>query len=219
MRRDMTPASKRRLLLITAILIALATVAPAQSGRRGSKRSPVPAPEPAPSPTPAATKPQASARIELLVAVNDPTAFDRVPIVAPEIALEACARRLKEAKEIAIDVASRPMTRAEAISAAKAETTRYVAFLEVKNQRAEFGAESSGQDRLYIDFAVFEPGTAKLKKSGRAQHSTGRAGSVGVTIPGMGDGMYSDYELREAARHAADRILDAFQIRLGGWPR
>lgn len=111
------------------------------------------------------------------------------------------------------------MTRGEAISTAKTETTRYVVFLEVKNERAEYGAESSGQDRLYINFAVFEPGTAKIKKSGRAQYSTARAGNVGVTVPGMGDGLYSEYALREAARQAADRILDAFQIRVGGWPR
>lgn len=133
--------------------------------------------------------------------------------------LEACAQRLKESKEIATEPALRRMTRGEAISAAKAETTRYVVFLEVKNERAQFGAESSGQDRLYIDFAVFEPGTAKIKRSGRAQHSTGRAGTVGVTVPVIGDSVHSEYAIKEAARQAADRILDAFQVRVGEWPR
>lgn len=211
--------SAQRLVLLLAVLIASTAVAAAQSGRRGPTKSPAPAPEPVLSPTSASTRPQTPARIQLLVAVNDPSGFDRVPLVAPEIVLTACGQRLKEAKEVATDLSSRRMTRAEAISAAKAETTRYVVFLEVKNERAEFGAESSGQDRLYINFAVFEPGTAKLKKSGRAQHSTGRAGNVGVTVPGIGDGLYSEYAIREAARQAADRILEAFQIRRDGWPR
>ena len=143
-----------RFVLVIAVAIASATVLAAQSGRRGPTKSPVPTPEPVPSPTPALPKAKTPARIQLLVAVNDAGGFDRVPPLVPEIVLEACMQRLKEAKEVAADGSSRRMTRAEAISAAKAETIRYVVFLEVKNERAQFGAESSGQDRLYIDFAL-----------------------------------------------------------------
>lgn len=205
-----------RLLLITVTLVALATAAAAQSGRRGPAKYPTPAPQPSPTPSVEQPKPKPPARIQLLVVANDPVGFDRVPMAAPDIVLDACAQRLNEATEIAIDRSSRRLTRGEAIKAAKAETTRYVVFLEVKNERAEFGAESSGQDRLYVNFAVFEPGTAKMKSSGRVQYSTGRAGSVGVTVPGMGDGLYSEYALKETGRQAAERILDAFQIRR--WP-
>jgi hypothetical protein len=112
------------------------------------------------------------------------------------------------------------MTRAEAIMAAKAETTRYVVWLEVRNERDDYGAEASSQsNRLYVTFTIFEPGTAKIKRSGRAQHGTGKVGNVGVTVPGMGDAVYSEYAIKETARQAADRILDAFQIKTGGWPR
>lgn len=220
MRRNMTLFSGRRLLLPAAVLIALATVVAAQSGRRAPTKSPVPAPEPVPSPTEAPPKTQTSARIQLLVAVNEPSGFDRIPLAVPETVIEACVLRLRETKEVASVPASRRMTRAEAIMAAKAETTRYVVWLEVRNERDDYGAEASPySNRLYVTFTIFEPGTAKIKKSGRAQHGTGKVGNVGVTVPGMGDAVYSEYAIKETAKQAADKILNAFQIKIDGWPR
>jgi hypothetical protein len=110
------------------------------------------------------------------------------------------------------------MTRAEAVKAAKAETTRYVVWLQLGNERDDYGADVSTQgNRFYVNYTIFEPGSAKIKKSGRAQRGTGNLGNVGVTVPTTRDAVYSDYAIKETARQAADRILDAFQI--GGWPR
>ena len=175
----------RRLLLITAILIALAAVVTAQSGRRGPTKSRPPAPQPSPTTPEPETKPKTSARIQLLVAVDEPSGFNRVPLSVPETALETCVQRLGEAATgIAAVPASRRMTRAEAVKAAKAETTRYVVWLQVGNERDDFGADVSTQsNRFYINYTIFEPGSAKIKKSGRAQRGTGNLGNVGVTIP------------------------------------
>lgn len=219
MRRIMTVTYGRRLLLITALLIALPAVVTAQSGRRGSTKSHPPAPQPVPSTTESQTKSQTSARIQLLVAVDQPSAFNRVPLSVPETVLETCVQRLGAvATGVAAVPAQRRMTRAEAVKAAKAETTRYVVWLQVGNERDDFGADVSTQsNRFYINYTIYEPGSAKIKKSGRAHRGTGNLGNVGVTIPTTRDAVYSDHAIKETARQAAERILDAFQI--GGWPR
>lgn len=219
MRRIMGVTYGRRLLLITALLIALPAVVIAQSGRRGPTKSRPPAPEPVPSTIESQTKSKTSARIQLLVAVDESSGFSRVPLSVPETVLETCVQRLSAAAAgIAAVPASRRMTRPEAVKAAKAETTRYVVWLQVGNERDDFGADVSTQsNRLYINYTIFEPGSAKIKRSGRAQRGTGNLGNVGVTVPTTRDAVYSDYAIKETARQAADRILDAFQI--GGWPR
>ena len=221
MRLNMTVTYGRRLLLMPAILIALTAVVTAQSGRRGPTKSPTPAPQPVPSPVGAQPKPETSARIQLLVALDEPSGFSRVPLAISETVLETCVQRLAAAaKDVAATAAARRMTRAEAVKAAKAETTRYVVWLQVANERDDYGAEVSSQSNgVYVIFTIFEPGSAKTKRSGRAQHGRGNVGSVGVTIPSTRGAVYSDYVIKETARQAADRILDAFQIRLGEWPR
>ena len=203
-------------MLLLAVLIASTAVVAAQSGRRGGVKSSAPPAPPVPTATEAQAKPQAPARIQLLVAVDEPSGFTRLPLTVPETVLETCVQRLgAAAKDVAAIAASRRMTRSEAVKAAKAETTRYLVWLEVRSEREDYGAEVSSQsDRVYILFTILEPGSAKVKKSGRVQ--PGKLGNVGVTVPTRGV-VHSDYAIRETARQAADRILDAFQI--GGWPR
>lgn len=219
MRRTITMTYGRRLLLIMALLIALPAGVTAQSGRRGPTKSRPPAPQASPtSPEPEA-KSNTSARIQLLVAVDEPSAFNRVPLSVPETVLETCVQRLGAAATgVAAVPASRRMTRSEVVKVAKAEKTRYVVWLQVGNERDDFGADVSTQNnRFYVNYTIFEPGSAKIKKSGRAQRGTGNLGNVGVTVPTTRDAVYSEYAIKETARQAADRILDAFQI--GGWPR
>jgi hypothetical protein len=113
------------------------------------------------------------------------------------------------------------MTRHEAIKAAKAETGRHIIWLQVGNERAGYGAEISTQsDQLYVNYMIFEAGTGKIKASGRAQYGTGKVGDVGVSGPTSSRRTIgnSDYAIKQSARQAAEKILEAFGVRLGGWP-
>ena len=203
-----------------AVLIASTAVVAAQSGRRGGVKSSPPATPPVASPTEAQSKPQTSSRLQLLIAIDSPTGFDGVPYRSPDIVLEACVRRLAESKDVTPTPALQRMTRSESLQAAKAETVRYVVWLQVRNEQAEYGADiSTHSDQLYVTFMIYEPGTAKLKGSGRAQFGTGKVGNVGVSGPSARRAVYSDYAIKETAKQAADKILDAFQIKIGGWPR
>lgn len=220
MPRKMSTLSARRLVLLLSVLIASTAVVAAQSGRRSGVKSSPPAPPPAASPTEEPSKPKTPARIQLLVAIDSPTGFDGVPFRSQDIVLEACVRRLAESKDVMPMPAGQPMTRSEGLKAAKAETVRYVVWLQVRNEQADNGADVSTQSaQLYVTYMIYEPGTAKLKGSGRAQYGTGKVGNVGVSGPSARRAVYSDYAIKETARQAADKILDAFQIKIGGWPR
>jgi hypothetical protein len=220
MPRKMNTLSARRLVPVLAVLIVSTAVVVAQSGRRSGVKSSAPAPPPVASPAEEPSKPKTSARIQLLVAIDSPSGFDGVPFRSSDIVLEACLRRLAESTDVTPTPALRPMTRSEVLKAAKAETVRYVVWLQVRNEQADYGADvSTHSDQLYVSFMIYEPGTGKLKGSGRAQYGTGKVGNVGVSGPSARRAVYSDYAIKETAKLAADNILDAFQIKIGGWPR
>lgn len=207
-------------MLVLAVVIASTAVVAAQSGRRSGVKSGAPTIPPVASPTEAPSKPKTPARFQLLVAIDSPTGFDGVPLRSQDIVLEACLRRLAESNDVAVTPAIRPMTRSDGLKAAKAETVRYVVWLQVRNEQADYGADVSTQgDQFYVTFMIYEPGTAKLKGSGRAQYGTAKVGNVGVSGPSARRAVFSDYELKETAKQAADRILDTFQVKIGGWPR
>ena len=220
MPRNMSSFSPRKLFLLIAVLIASTAVVAAQSGRRGGSKSSAPATPPVASPTEAPSKPKTPSRIQLLVAIDSPTGFDGVPYRIPDTVLEACLRRLAESKDVTATPALQQMTRSEVLKAAKAETVRYVVWLQVRNEQADYSADvSSYRDQLYVTFTIYEPGTAKTKDSGRADYATSKVGNVGVSGPSARRAVYSDYAIKETAKQAADKILNAFQIKIGGWPR
>ena len=155
----------------------------------------------------------------MLVAIDNPGGFDQVPYHIPDTVLETCLRRLAEAKGVKPTAAPRRMNRGEAIKTAKTETARYVVWLQVRNERADYGADVSTQsNQLYVTFIIYEPVSAKIKESGRADYRTAKVGNVGVSGPSRG-AVYADYAIKEPPRLAADRILNAFQIKIDGWPR
>jgi hypothetical protein len=220
MMRTMSTFFGRKLVLLMAVLIASAAVVAAQSGRRGGVKSSAPPTPPVANPTEAPAKPKTSSRLQMLVAVDHTTGFDRVPYHIPDTVLETCMRRLAESKDVTPTPALQRMTRSEVLKAAKAETVRYVVWLQVRNEQADYGADvSTHSDQLYVTFTIYEPGTAKIKDSGRAQYATTRVGNVGVSGPSARRAVYSDYAIKETAKLAADKILNAFQIKIDGWPR
>ena len=212
--------SARRLVLLIAVLLVSTGVVAAQSGRRGKAKSSPPATPTVASPTEELSKAKTSSRFQLLVAIDNPGGFDAVPYRSADIVLEACVRRLAESKDVTPTPALRRMTRSEGLKAAKAETVRYVVWLQVRNEQADYGADvSAHSDQLYVTFMIYEPGTAKLKGSGRAQFGTGTVGNVGVSGPSARRAVHSDYAMKETAKQVADKILKAFQIKIDGWPR
>ena len=211
-----------RTLLIVATLIASVTMVAAQSGRRGTVKSTTTSvPQPS-APNQPAPSPKKADRLQLLVGVQEPSPFDGIPYYLASTVVDACLGRLNEPVGVVASPGSRGMSRADAVKAAKAETERYVVWLEIRSDAADAGRQTSnGADDLYITYMILEPGSAKIKQSGRVQHGIYKVGNVGVSGPtSRRSPVYSDYAVKQSAREAADKILAAFEIRVDGpWPR
>jgi hypothetical protein len=108
------------------------------------------------------------------------------------------------------------MNRSEATKQAKEETVRYVVWLQIGSEVADSGrkAKKNEVDELYVSYLILEPGTAKVKQTGRSHHSIYQTGRGGVSTPSKNSPVYSEYALKQAARETAERILTAFDINL-----
>lgn len=218
MQRSMTTSFPRNFLLLAAILIASAVMIAAQSGRRGTKPPTSNTPTASESTTPE-IKPQKSTRLQLLVGIEDPSPFDGISPYVADTVLATCVGRLNQSSGVNATVGSRKLTRGEAIKIAKAERQRYVVWLQVGNETADAGRRSRSADLIYIRYVVFEPGTAKVKRSGRVVRGIYTVGNVGGPGSTRRPTVYSDYAIKESAREAADKILEAFAIRIQYWLR
>lgn len=212
----------RKFLLIVAAVVAFATVVPAQSGRRGaSKPSPPPASTPSEStstnPTESAAK--KAPEIQLLVGIDDPNPLSGIPRYFADTVLDVCVGRLSEPAGVKVTAGPRTLTRGDAVKAAKAETARYVVWLQVGNASTDAGGQASGSsDNYYVNFMLLEPGTAKIKQSGHVFGGGRKVGNVGV--PSSSRSMlYVEQVIKDDARQAADRILSALGIKDTEWPR
>ena len=207
----------QRSILLTVILILSTTVVAAQSGRRGTPKSPVPAAPSVPETKAPENKTDKAPSLQLLVGIQDPGAFDGVPPFIADFVISACVERLNEPAGVSATVTSRDLRRNDAIKLAKGEPHRYVVWLEVRSDAIDASSRGlSSRDNLYVTYVIFEPATAKVKASGRAQYGIRSTGNVGVGLPPTSGGVgYSDYAIKESAREAADKILSAFSVTAG----
>jgi hypothetical protein len=219
----MAPRPGRRFLFTVAALIALSTVVAAQSGRRSpSKPSPPPpsTPPESTSTNPTESAPKKAPEIQLLVGIDDPNTLSGVPRYFADTVLDVCVRRLSQPAGVKVTAGPRTLTRSDAVKAAKAETARYVVWLQVGNESYDAGRQASGSsDEYYVNFMLLEPGSAKVKQSGHILGGGRRVGNVGVGVPSSRSMLYLEQIIRDAARQAAERILSALGIKDTEWPR
>lgn len=221
----MAPRRGRRFLFIVAALVASATVVTAQSGRRSaSKPSPSPpsTPSESTSTNPAESAAKKASEIQLLVGIDDPNPLSGVPRYFADTVLDVCVRRLSQPAGVKVTAGPGTLTRGDAVKAAKAETARYVVWLQVGNSSSDAGRRASGSsDEYYVNFMLLAPGTAKVKQSGHVFGGGRRVGNVGVGLPPVSSGspLYLEYIIKDEARQAAERILSALGIKDTEWPR
>lgn len=223
MRREMAPRSVQNLLFIVAIIVGFATVGIAQSGRRSASKPSTPPPASAPTESssshPTESTPKKAEQIQLLVGIDDPSPLAGVPRYFADTVMDVCAHRLSEPSGVSVTAGPRTLTRSDAVKAAKAETVRYVVWLQVGNLSSDAGRQaSSSADNFYVNFVLFEPATAKVKQSGQVTGGR-RAGNVGVGVPSSRNTIYLEQVIRDEARQAAERILSALGIKDAEWPR
>lgn len=219
----MAPRPGRRFLFIVAAPVAFATVVAAQSGRRSASK-PAPSPPRAPSESTSTNPTEPGAKkapeIQLLVGVDDPNPLSGVPQYFADTVLDVCVRRLSQPEVVKVTAGPRTLTRGDAVKAAKAEAARYVVWLQVGNSSSDAGRQASGSsDEYYVNFMLIEPGTAKVKQSGRVFGGGRKVGNVGVGVPSSRNMLYLEQIIKDEARQAAERILSALGIKDTELPR
>jgi hypothetical protein len=203
----------RQILLSISLIFACALLTQAQSGRRSTSTS---------STTPTVSGPKTvekapakAPRIHLLVGVESRNPFTNIPYYLSDTVLDNCVRRLADSTDIVPNAVGRGMDRVDAVRRAKAEKEGYVVWLQIESDVIDSGKQQkNGPDELYVRYTIFEPVTAKVRQSGRTHQQIYKTGRVGVSTPNKNSPVYSEYALKQAAREAAERILEAFDIRV-----
>lgn len=188
-----------------ALVCVLSTAA--QSGRRAKQVPPAPIPVPSQEPTP--SKPVEKTRPKLTLIVGMERSDDYgLNGTNPGTVLMSVSERLDDSPAVRVEQVRRDMNRSEAIRRAKAEEAAYVVLLELETESRI--AVNIRVTEVSIQYSVFSPTTAKVRAFGRTYPHSARNKGV-IVNPGT---IYGDYQLREAGRQAAEKILDAFNLPL-----
>ena len=204
----------RTAITICAIVVAASCFIAihAQSGRRTPKAPATPTPEPTPEAKPSPKKPADDKPTVALILGIDGDSFNNIPLYYYDSVLQSCADRLNEAASLSLDVSGNTMNRGEAVRMAKSQKEAHVAALQLRTE--QMGSSSSNQyESIYIEYTLFAPGTAKVVASGHTYQRPGKTRGV-IPIPSTGrtSSVYTEQLLRQAARDAADRLMDALHV-------
>jgi hypothetical protein len=206
----------RNASILFACMFVCVCAAQAQSGRRSTTTTTTTAPSISGPKT--VEKAQAKTpKIQLIVGIENRNPFSNVPYYLSDTVLDNCVRHLGDAEEVHVTASGRGMTRADAITRAKTEKEAYVVWLQIESDVTSSSKQSRNDPGdLYVRYTIFEPVTTKIKQWGRTHQSIYRTGPGGVSAPtsSKSSPIYSEYALKQAAREAAERVLEAFDIRL-----
>lgn len=183
----------------------------AQSGRRAPKAPPAATPEPTPEAKPSPKKVSDNKpAVALILGINEDS-FNNVPLYYYDSVLQSCADRLNDAPSLALDVSSNRMNRGEAVKIAKSQKEAHVAALQLRTDQTA-STSSNQYDNIYIEYTLFAPGTAKVVTSGHTYQRLGKTRGILSLPTGRGSSVYTEQLLKQAARDAADRIMDALHV-------
>jgi hypothetical protein len=200
--------------ILLAIIFTSTISVDAQSGRRSTNTSTTTTPSVS-GPKTVDKAPAKVPKLKLLVAVEDRNLLVNVPYYLSDTVLDNCVRRLNEAEEINATPSGRGMSRADAISRAKAEKEAFVIFLQIETDITPSAKQAKkGPDELYVRYTIFEPATARIKQWGRTHQQIYKTGQGGVSTSSKSSPVYSEYALRQAAKEAAERVLEAFELKI-----
>jgi hypothetical protein len=205
------PTSNRYYVAAASLLLlATALAGIAQSGRHARKPQtttpPIAVEEATPLPTPLVRPTPA---FNFVVAMDKVGDFTRVSLYTMSGVLRNCADRFNDAPAARGTVSGQNMSRADAIKQAKAEQTSYVVWLQLRPNTVT-GQSSVYDDpnNVYLQYFVFAPQTGKHVTQGNTYPEAYR--NKRIRVPSTAN--VGDYYLNQAARGAAERILDHFHL-------
>lgn len=204
----------RQILLLISLLLAGSVLTQAQSGRRATTTPTTPTVSGAKTVEKKAPTPS---KIHLLVGVENRSPFLNIPYYLSDTVLDNCVRRLADSADIIPNPIGKGLDRVEAVRRAKAEKDAYVVWLQIESDALDSGKQQkNGPDELYVRYTIFEPQTGKVRQSGATHQRVYKTGRGGVSAPtsSRNGAIYSEYALKQAAREAAERVLESFEIKV-----
>ena len=198
-------------LFAFGLLLVIASLGISQSGRRApkAKAAPIPTPEPAATPAIFAEKPKP--QVTFIVGMDRFGGFGGISLFTYSSVLRHCVARLDDSSSVKAEAAQREMTRSDAIKRAKSEKEANVVYLELRPDTVSGDTRgTSSLSNVYLQYTVFAPTTAKIVGSGRTYPQAYR--NRGVIVRPNTSGVTDDYELNQAAREAAERILKVVNV-------
>ena len=170
---------------------------------------PIPTPEATPAPAPVPKKPTPT--FTFIVGLEKYSNFSRISLNAFSGVLRSCANRLDDSPLVKAEISPNEMSRSDAIRKARAEKEAYTVWLQLRpnNISGQTGVYDDPYN-VYVEYTVFAPASAKVTTSGNTYPEAYRNKRVRLPTPST----EGDYYLNQAARGAAERILDHFHLRL-----
>lgn len=201
------------LTLLGLLFICAVAVLASQSGRRAPKSTSIPAATPESSPTPTAKKSPEKPALPVILGIDAHDSFSNIPLYFYDSVLKSCGDRLSKGSAVKVEASSRDMSRGDAVKRAKSEKEGYVILLQLRDD--SMGSNNSNVDlsRVYIEYFVFAPITARQVTSGNAYQRAAGYKDVIVRRTTSGSPAYVEYQLKQAARNAAEQILAALGAR------
>jgi hypothetical protein len=133
--------------------------------------------------------------------------FSSLPLYVFSGVIDSCADRLDDSGSVRAEISRDDMSRGEAIRQAKAEKEAYVVWLQLPVDNFMRQREMNDNSyNVYVQYSVFAPVTAKQVASGNSYPRSYR--NQRTRIPNSN----GDYYLNQAARGAAEKILDHFHL-------
>lgn len=199
-------------ICFATVLLTCALAVTGQSGRRvrKSESAPVSIPTPEATPTPAARAEKPKPAFTFIVGLDRYSDFSTISLNISSGVLRSCVDRLDDSASVVAEMSTNDMSRGDAIRKAKAEKEAYIVWLHLRsNNFTDQGRTRSDSSNVYIEYSVFAPVTGKLATSGNTYPEAYR--NRGIRLPTSS--VNGDYYLNQAARGAAERILDHFHVR------
>ena len=213
----MRPLTIRRLNLLIAVLFVCAIITQAQSGRRSTTTAP--ATPSVSGPKTAEKAPAKAPKLHLILGIENRSPAVNVPYYLSDTVMENFVARLAQSADVITDATGRGMDRVEAVKRAKGEKEAYVVWLQIESDIVNSDKQQkNGPDELHVNYTIFEPVNARVKQSGRTHQQIYKTGRGGVSTTAKNGPLYSEYALKQAGREAAQKVLDAFEIRDGNDP-
>lgn len=200
-------------ICFVTVLLTCALAIMAQSGRRVRKSSsaPVSVPTPEATPTPTVASEKQKRAFTFIVGLDKYGDYSRISLYVYSGVLHSCVDRLDDSRSVEAKVSTNDMSRSDAIRKAKAEKEAYIVWLQLRpNTFSGRAGVYDDPNNVYVEYSVFEPITGKRATSGSTYPEAYRNKTIRLPTSSTN----GDYYLNQAARGAAERILDHFHVRV-----